>query len=82
MRPVSEEESSKVNMNSENPKWTICEVIRTTYRLADGIDNPKLKEEIKLKMREAAVLANRISNKLREYKEDYDKEGWWTNKND
>ena len=76
MRPVSHEEAMSINMRDKDlPVWTICEVLRKLYWVADTIHN----EEIKLMAREASVLAKRMNKKLREYKSNYDK-GWWTKK--
>jgi len=79
VRPVSKEESDKIDMTIINPRWTICEVLRDIHRTADDIENDWLKEQIKLRTREAGVLANRMGSALRAYKGDYD-EGWWKTK--
>lgn len=78
LRPITEEEKNRINMNNEGPVWTVCEVIRNIYKLASQIDDPKAKE-IMEKARTAIAMTKRMNSKLREYKGDYD-EGWWENK--
>jgi FkbM family methyltransferase len=68
VRPVTENESNEIDMNAVYRPYTVSEIVGAIYKLSEEIDNPELKDAIRLKLREAAVLARRMSNKLDEYK--------------
>jgi len=48
-------------MNNENPRFTICEAIRTIYRLHDG------DKETQTLCRIAMMMAKKMNSKLMEY---------------
>jgi len=68
-RPITEKEMKSVNMRMHSMHWTICEVIREIAR------NGKTPEIDNL-ARTAMVMAKRMNKKLKEYREDWDKEMW------
>lgn len=57
-------------MYRKNRQYTICELLRQTYWLTD---DPK----IRLNIRIAVNMAKSMVTKLREYKADWDKDGYW-----
>lgn len=56
-----------------NPKRTICEVHREMYRKIKGT---ALEDTMAPLIEEAFVMAKKMNNKLRQYKNNYD-DGWW-----
>lgn len=57
-------------MYRKNGKYTICELLRQTYWMTE---DPK----IQLNLRIAVNMAKSMVQKLREYKADWDKNGFW-----
>lgn len=60
----------KKNFVTSYPFRTVCEVLREIYWYTDD-------ETIRKKVQEATVMAKKMDAKLREYKEDWDKENMW-----
>ncbi len=58
------------NFVTSYPFRTVCEVLREIYW---HTDDPVVREKIL----EATIMAKKMDAKLREYKEDWDKEGMW-----
>lgn len=56
-----------------NPKRTICEVHREMYRKIKGTS---LEDSVVPLIEEAFIMAKKMNNKLRQYKNNYD-DGWW-----
>lgn len=59
--------------NIVNKKRTICEVLREIWYLTED-------KEIKCRLEEAMTMAKKMSNKLFQYKGDWDKQMWGENK--
>lgn len=57
-------------MYRQNRQYTICELLRQTYWLTED-------PEIRLNLRIAVNMAKSMVQKLREYKADWDKQGFW-----
>lgn len=57
-------------MLRKNRKFTICELLRQTYWASDD-------PQVKLNIRIAVSMAKSMTRKLRKYKADWDKEGFW-----
>jgi hypothetical protein len=85
--PITEEELKQVDMDHENPNWTLCETLRTIYHLAIKVGNNTnlskeeldVIKEIKERAKFAVAIAKRMDYKLKEYKLNYD-DGWYRRK--
>jgi hypothetical protein len=71
-RPITSKEMKEVSMRMHSMHWTICEVLRSIYAVGKEINS----EEIMDLSKKATIMAKRMNSKLKEYKEDYDKEFW------
>lgn len=59
-------------MYRQNGIYTICEVLRQAYWMTED-------PEIRIKLRIAVNMAKSMVQKLRAYKADWDKDGFWEN---
>lgn len=66
--PVNEEH---INPDLDGPRRTICQVLREAYSATGDA-------RVRGLLDEAHVMAKRMDRKLREYKADYDAEGFWS----
>lgn len=67
LRPVTEAECQKLDMEKVGQYWSICEVLRRIHKIASEMDDPKAKRIMK-KTRIATVMAKRINDKLWRYR--------------
>ena len=72
---IKTEEITSSKDNFINPKRTICEVHREMYRKVIGTD---LENSMTPLIEDAFIMAKKMNNKLRQYKNNYD-DDWWEN---
>jgi predicted translin family RNA/ssDNA-binding protein len=71
LREVTEKECQALNMEKVGRYWSLCEVLRRMYKLAETIDDPKARVIMK-KVRIATVMAKRTNDKLWRYRHGMD----------
>ena len=67
LRPVTDAECQKLDMEKVGQYWSICEVLRRIHQIAGSMDDPKAKRIMK-KARIATVMAKRTNDKLWRYR--------------
>jgi len=77
LHPVTDEERKSVNPKRRSKRWTICELLRSIYILAE-----KRSDEETMKLsHDALCYAKRMNAKISDKEPKYGKE-WWKKKED